>query len=153
LEHYDIRTRVTAYHEHSRPSAVRRLLDHLDGADLALVSDAGTPTISDPGAGLVREALAAGHVVVPIPGPSAVLAALSVAGLPLPGFCFVGFLPRKAGQRRRLFEGQRERAEALVAFESPYRLLASLADLEAVLPERPVVVGRELTKMFEEVVR
>jgi 16S rRNA (cytidine1402-2'-O)-methyltransferase len=91
--------------------------------------------------------------VLPVPGPSAVVAALSVAGLPTHSVRFVGFLPRKSGQRRRLFEAQREQGETLVAFESPYRLLATLVDLQAVLPERPVAVARELTKKFEEIVR
>jgi 16S rRNA (cytidine1402-2'-O)-methyltransferase len=111
------------------------------------------PGISDPGYRLVRGALDAGHAVVPVPGPSAVIAALAVSGLPTHSFTFVGFLPRKSGQRRRLFEQQRERGETLVAFESPHRLLASLRDLAAVLPSRQTAIARELTKRFEQVVR
>jgi 16S rRNA (cytidine1402-2'-O)-methyltransferase len=153
LNHHGIRTPLAPFHEFSRAAAVDKLLARLQQGDVALVSDAGMPGISDPGYRLVRGAIDAGLEVVPVPGPSAVIAALAVSGLPTHSFTFVGFLPRKSGQRRRLFEQQRERGETLVAFESPHRLLAALNDLAAVLPERQTAVARELTKRFEQVVR
>lgn len=153
LEHHGIKTPMVPFHEHSRDRTVQHLLGKLEHGDVALVSDAGMPGISDPGSALVRGALSAGVVVVPIPGPSAVITALVVSGLPTHSFTFVGFLPRKSGQRRRLFERQRERGETLIAFESPFRLVATLRDLAAVLPDREAAVGRELTKKFEQVVR
>ncbi len=153
LEHHGIKTPLIPFHEYSRAAAVQKLLARLEQGDVALVSDAGTPGISDPGCALVQGALAAGMPVTAVPGPSAVIAALAISRLPTHSFTFVGFLPRKSGPRRRLFEAQRERGETLVAFESPYRLVASLRDLAAVLPNRPTVVARELTKKFEQVVR
>jgi 16S rRNA (cytidine1402-2'-O)-methyltransferase len=153
LKHYQIETPMVPFHEFSRERAVQNLLAQLEQGDVALVSDAGTPGVSDPGYPLVRGALTAGHAVVPIPGPSAVLAALIASGLPTHSFTFIGFLPRKSGQRRRLFEEHGERGETLIAFESPHRLSKALDDLAAVLPERPTAVGRELTKAFEEFVR
>ena len=153
LEHHGIRTPLTPFNEFSRATAVRRLLERLQLGDIALVSDAGMPAISDPGFKLVREALDEGVPVVVVPGPSAVPSALVVSGLPTHSFTFVSFLPRKSGQRRRLFEAQRERGETLIAFESPHRLIAALTDLAAVLPDRPAAVARELTKKFEQVVR
>jgi 16S rRNA (cytidine1402-2'-O)-methyltransferase len=153
LDHHGIHTPLVPFHEYSRTAAVQRLLSRLEHGDVALVSDAGTPGISDPGYRLVRGALDAGVAVVPIPGPSAVISALVVSGLPTHSATFIGFLPRKSGQRRRLFEAQRERGETLIAFESPQRLLSALADLAAVLPDRQTAVARELTKKFEQVVR
>jgi 16S rRNA (cytidine1402-2'-O)-methyltransferase len=130
------------------------LLERLDAGDVALVTDAGMPAISDPGFPLIRDALAAGHVVVPVPGASAVLAALVASGLPTHSFCFQGFLPRTSAARQRLFASQRDAAGTLVVFESPHRVLAALKDLVAALgPERPLAVARELTKRFEEVFR
>jgi 16S rRNA (cytidine1402-2'-O)-methyltransferase len=111
------------------------------------------PGLSDPGFPLIRAALEGGHTVVPIPGPSAILAALVASGLPMHAFHFMGFLPRKSGERRRAFAAVAEEEATLVAFESPHRLLASLADAEAVLGQRMMAVGRELTKKFEELVR
>jgi 16S rRNA (cytidine1402-2'-O)-methyltransferase len=144
---------MTPFNDHSRAAAIDRLMDRLEGGDLALVSDAGTPGISDPGYPLVREALARGYPVVPIPGASAVISALVGSGLPSHAFRFVGFLPRKTTARRRLFEEQRESDDTLIAFEAPHRLNASLADLAQVLPQRPSVVAREISKKFEEFVR
>ncbi len=123
------------------------------GKDLALVSDAGTPLISDPGYPLVRAAVADGVQVVPIPGPSAVLTALIASGLPSDRFCFEGAVPRRQGERRALFERLRNEARTVVLFESPHRLLATLEDLGAVLPDRTVTVARELTKLHEEFLR
>jgi 16S rRNA (cytidine1402-2'-O)-methyltransferase len=121
--------------------------------DVALVSDAGTPTVSDPGQALVEAAWVAGHTVVPIPGPSAVTAALSVAGYGGPGFTFLGYLPRKPGEMRRLLATLVDDPRPAVAFDSPYRVVKSLALIDQVLPLRHLTVGRELTKLHEEVLR
>jgi len=125
----------------------------LDEGDVALVSDAGTPTVSDPGQALVTAAWAAGHTVVPIPGPSSITAALSIAGYGGPGFTFLGYLPRKPGEMRRLLESLRDDPRPAVAFESPYRMQKSLALIAESLPERSLTVTRELTKVHEEVLR
>jgi 16S rRNA (cytidine1402-2'-O)-methyltransferase len=125
----------------------------LDQHDVALVSDAGTPTLSDPGQALVTAAWTAGHTVVPIPGPSSVTAALSVAGYGGPGFTFVGYLPRKPGETRRLLATLVESPRPIVAFESPYRIKKSLALIAEAMPERSLTVTRELTKVHEEVLR
>jgi 16S rRNA (cytidine1402-2'-O)-methyltransferase len=154
LAAHDIRTPLTSYHEFSGPGKVRRLLERLAGADVALVSDAGMPGLSDPGFPLIRAALEAGVPVVPIPGPSAILAALVASGLPMHAFCFLGFLPRKPGDRRRLLAGLADLPHSAVVFESPHRVAAALRDVAEVLgAERPLAVGRELTKRFEEIVR
>jgi 16S rRNA (cytidine1402-2'-O)-methyltransferase len=151
---YDIRTPLASFHEFTSTARRSRLLERLQDGDVALVTDAGTPVVSDPGYPLIRDALSAGYHVVPVPGASSVMAALMVAGLPTHAFCFEGFLPRTSAARRKLF-ARHEHAEAtLVVFESPYRIVAALTDLVAVLgAERAVAVGRELTKHFEEVVR
>jgi 16S rRNA (cytidine1402-2'-O)-methyltransferase len=117
------------------------------------VTDAGTPGVNDPGQRLVAAAVEAGHDVVPIPGPSAVAAAISISGFSGDGFVFLGYLPRKPGELRRLFASLAAEARPVVAFDSPYRVLKSLALLAEVLPERRLLVGRELTKLHEEVVR
>jgi 16S rRNA (cytidine1402-2'-O)-methyltransferase len=151
LDRYAIRQRPSAYHEHNAAEAGPRLIEMLlSGKSVALVSDAGTPLVSDPGYRLVREAQAKGIRVVPIPGPSAVLAALIAAGLPSDAFFFAGFLPVKEGQRRARLEALKAVPGTLIFFESPRRLAASLAAMEAVLGPRPAAVGRELTKTFEE---
>jgi len=131
------------------PAALRAL----DEGDLALVTDAGTPGVNDPGQLLVAAAVAAGHSVVPIPGPSAVAAALSVSGFGGEGYVFLGYLPRKPGELRRLLAGLAAEPRPAVAFDSPYRVLKSLAAIAEVLPDRSLVVGRELTKLHEQVVR
>jgi 16S rRNA (cytidine1402-2'-O)-methyltransferase len=120
---------------------------------VALVSDAGTPALSDPGYELVRAALAAGYLVIPIPGPSALLAALVASGLPTDSFVYLGFLPRSAAERRRLLTSLATESRTLVAFEAPHRLLEALEDIETALGDRPLAVGRELTKMHEEIYR
>jgi 16S rRNA (cytidine1402-2'-O)-methyltransferase len=130
-----------------------RVLAALDEGDVALVSDAGTPTLSDPGQALVTAAWAAGHTVVPIPGPSSITAALSIAGYGGPGFTFLGYLPRKPGEMRRLMESLRADLRPAVAFESPFRVHKSLALIAESLPERSITVTRELTKLHEEVLR
>jgi 16S rRNA (cytidine1402-2'-O)-methyltransferase len=154
LAAYGIARPMIAYHDHNaakvRPGLLRRLRD---GQAVVLVSDAGTPLVSDPGYRLVQEALAAGVPVHPLPGPSASLAALLVSGLPSDRFLFAGFLPARAGPRRRALEELAGVEATLVFFESGPRLAAALADMAEVLGERPAAVARELTKLFEEVVR
>jgi 16S rRNA (cytidine1402-2'-O)-methyltransferase len=151
---HDIHTPLASFHEFTSPARRGRLVERLDDGDVALITDAGTPAVSDPGYPLIRDALSAGHAVVPVPGASSVLAALMVAGLPTHAFCFLGFLPRTTAARRKFFERHANDDATLVAFESPYRVLASLKDLVSTLgPERPVAIARELTKRFEEVFR
>lgn len=154
LERYGVKAELTPYHEHNAASARPKLLQRLrDGAAIALVSDAGTPLISDPGFKLVREACAAGHAVTAIPGPSSVLAALSLAALPTDRFFFAGFLPPKqAARRARLTELARVDA-TLVLFESGNRVQVTLADLAAIMGVREAAICRELTKLHEEVKR
>jgi 16S rRNA (cytidine1402-2'-O)-methyltransferase len=151
LGRYGIRQRPLSYHEHNAAEAGPRLLEAL-AADrsVALVSDAGTPLVSDPGFRLVEQALNAGFRVVPIPGPSAVLAALTVSGLPSDTFLFAGFLPVKDGQRRSRLTELKSVPATLIFFESPRRLAETLAAMAEVLGARPAAVGRELTKTFEE---
>lgn len=151
LQRYGIKNRLLSYNEHNRARRIPELLARLAQGDVALVSDAGTPAISDPGTELVAAARAAGHQVVAVPGPSAVVAALSVAGIASAAFRFVGFLPRTQGALRHLLAEQAGRPEALVAFESPRRLTATLAAVAATLPQRRLAVCRELTKLHEEV--
>jgi 16S rRNA (cytidine1402-2'-O)-methyltransferase len=154
LDRCAIPARPLSLHAHNEAARVAKALDVLTGdGSVALVSDAGTPLISDPGERLVAAAIAAGHRVVPVPGASAVLAALSVAGLPLTPFAFLGFLPRKGGARRALLASYRGRPETLVFFESPHRISSALRDLAETLGDRPACVARELTKLHEEVVR
>jgi 16S rRNA (cytidine1402-2'-O)-methyltransferase len=151
LRHFGIETRLISFHENNKARRLPQLLEHLTQGDLALVCDAGTPAISDPGLELVAGARAAGHEIVAVPGPSAPIAALSVAGLRALPFSFVGFLPRGAGELRKLLAQYTTREETLVAFESPQRLRQSLALLAEVLPGRRVAVCRELSKLHEEV--
>jgi len=147
--------RLLSLHGHNEVSRIETVLGHLaEGRTVAVVSDAGTPAVSDPGGRLVSAAIAAGAVVSAVPGPSAVLAALVVSGLPTERFCFEGFLPRRGVDRSRRIEGLAREAGSVVLFEAPGRLAATLADLlEACGPGRPVVVTRELTKLHEEVWR
>ena len=153
LSHYDIDTPSTSYHDHNRVSKLPVLLEALSQGDVALVSDAGTPAISDPGAELVAAAENAGHTVVPIPGPSALTAALSVAGIDTDQFIYLGFLPRRGGPRRKLLQPLIEEPRAWVAFEAPHRLIDTLTDIQDTLGDRQIVVCRELTKLHEEVFR
>ncbi|MBI4492667.1 MAG: 16S rRNA (cytidine(1402)-2'-O)-methyltransferase [Chloroflexi bacterium] len=153
LQANEITTPLTSFHDFTGPGKVQRLVERLQEIDIALVSEAGMPGISDPGYPLIRQAIDAGVRVVPIPGPSAVLAALVASGLPMHAFCFLGFLPRKPGPRRRLLERVAGEAATLVLFEAPHRLLASLGALQEVLGDRPAVAARELTKVHEEFVR
>lgn len=151
LRHFAIERPLLSLHEHNERQKTETLLAHLKmGESIALISDAGTPLISDPGYYLVREAHHAGIRVVPIPGPSALIAALSASGLPTDRFCFEGFLPAKSTARRKALEALRDEPRTLAFYESPHRILESLADLVAVLgAERPATLARELTKTFE----
>jgi 16S rRNA (cytidine1402-2'-O)-methyltransferase len=154
LEHYKIDTPLISYHEHNKLVRVERLLETLDRGEVALVSDAGTPGLSDPGYLLVQAALAAGHRVSPIPGPSAPIAALVASGLPTDAFIFLGYLPRKTAERRRLLKNLAGEGRTMLAFEAPHRLLSTLQDLETIFgPERSIAVCRELTKVYEEIMR
>jgi 16S rRNA (cytidine1402-2'-O)-methyltransferase len=154
FSHFDIHTPLVSYHEHNKtargPELVARLLA---GEDVAVVSDAGLPGVSDPGADLVRLALAAGVTVTPVPGPNAALTALVASGLDSGMFLFVGFLPRAAKRRRELLGSLAALPYTLIFYESPHRLTATLAELADAFGDRPAAAGRELTKKFEEFVR
>ena len=153
LNHFNIRTRLTSYNEHNMLGKTPILLDSLKTKDVALVSEAGMPGISDPGYQLVLEAANAGVPTVPIPGASALTASLAVSGLPAQGSLFLGFLPRRKGERQRLLESIKSFPDTIVAFEAPHRVLKSLNDVLEVLGDRPIAVCRELTKVHEEVFR
>jgi 16S rRNA (cytidine1402-2'-O)-methyltransferase len=155
LRRYEIRAKhLTSYTEFNHKRKVAELVGQLGrGWDVALVSDAGTPALSDPGEQLVRAAIAAGHEVVPIPGPSAVIAALVASGLGTREFTFVGFMEKKSGARRRQLERLIAEGRTVVVYESPYRVGDLLADLAAVAPSARVVVARELSKLHEELIR
>lgn len=154
LAHLGIEKPLTSYHDAvERRKAPALVEDLLGGRSIALVSDAGTPLISDPGYRLVRAAIDAGVAVVPVPGPNAAIALLSVSGLPTDRFVFEGFLPAKPGKRRKRLELLRDEERTIVFYESPHHVVRTLAEIEAVFGEREVVVGREITKRFEEIVR
>jgi 16S rRNA (cytidine1402-2'-O)-methyltransferase len=153
LARHGIRKPLVSYRAPVERRGLPRIMAALDEGDVALVSDAGTPTLSDPGQALVTAAWAAGHTVVPIPGPSSITAALSIAGYGGPGFTFLGYLPRKPGEMRRLMESLRGDRRPSVAFESPFRIRKSLGLIAASLPDRGVTLTRELTKLHEEVLR
>ncbi len=151
LQHYGIKGTLESYHDHNKEAKTPLLISRLEaGKDVAVVSDAGTPGVSDPAFYLVREAVKRSLRIVPVPGPSALLAALVVSGLPTDRFVFEGFLPARKGRTRRL-EELREEKRTLVFYESPHRLLRTLADLKESLGDRIVCIGRELTKKFEEI--
>jgi len=153
LARHGIRKPLISYRAPVERRGLPRVMAELDEHDVALVSDAGTPTLSDPGQALVTAAWAAGHTVVPIPGASSVTAALSVAGYGGPGFSFLGYLPRKPGEMRRLLATIADDPRPAVAFDSPYRVKKSLALIAEVMPDRHVTVARELTKVHEQVLR
>ena len=153
LDAHKIETKMISYHEHSNDKEIKKIIDLLlKGRDLALISDAGTPTISDPGYGLIRDCIKHDIVIVPIPGVSAITAAMSVSGLPSDSFTFVGFLPQKKGRLKKI-ELLKNIENTVILFESPYRLEKTLNQLLEHLGNRSVVVGRELTKLYEEVIR
>ena len=154
LDHFEITTPSVSYHEHNETSRANQLVERiLGGQSVAVVSDAGTPLISDPGYRVVQAALEAGITIVPIPGASAVLTALAGSGLATDAFCYAGFLPPKQGQRRKTLELWGAVQATLVFYEAPHRILESLDDIAAVLGDRSIVVARELTKLHEEFLR
>jgi 16S rRNA (cytidine1402-2'-O)-methyltransferase len=153
LTRYEISTPCISYHEHNQIARRERLLAELAQGDVALVSDAGTPLIADPGADLVRSCLAAGHSVVPVPGASALLSALTASGLSAERFAFLGFLPRKSAERRGLLRDAAELQLTLICYEAPHRLRELLSDIAAELPERQLVLAAELTKKHERYAR
>lgn len=153
LSYFDIHTPLTSYFEHNKLSKLDVILSVLQAADVALVSDAGTPAINDPGYELVCAALAAGHNVSPVPGPSAPVAALAASGLPSDGFLYLGYLPRKTKERKQLFDEVGALPYTLIFLESPHRVLDSLKDMLIFLGDRRMAAARELTKIYEQVVR
>ena len=154
LTHHGIHTPTTSYFEHNKLTRGPQLLRMLEaGRSIALVTDAGTPGISDPGFMLVRDARAAGVPIVPVPGPSAVVTALSAAGIPADRFVFDGFLPIKPGRRLNRLKALRDLETTIVLYESPHRIVATLGAIREVFGEIEIVVARELTKQFEEIVR
>ncbi|MDA1257091.1 MAG: 16S rRNA (cytidine(1402)-2'-O)-methyltransferase [Chloroflexi bacterium] len=153
LNHLDARTPCISYHEHSPPAQLERVLAALESGDVAQVTDAGSPTVSDPGPSLVEAAATSGHEVVAVPGPSAITAALSISGMPGDRFVFLGFLPRRGSERRSVLSDAAAEIGTLVAFETPQRVVAALEDVAATLGTRRLAVCREITKMHEEVFR
>lgn len=154
LNHYGIKTKTVSYHEHNERERADELIASLkSGLDVAIVSDAGTPGISDPGFHVVRMALQEGLRVVPVPGPTALISALVASGLPSDEFFFGGFLPPRTGARRTRFAGLAAIPFTLVFYEAPHRIAASLKDARQILGEREAVVARELTKLHEEILR
>jgi 16S rRNA (cytidine1402-2'-O)-methyltransferase len=154
LDHYQIRKPLVSYHEHNEQARTRELLDTLDnGESVALVSDAGTPLVSDPGYRIAAAAIENGIEVIPIPGPSALLAALAGSGLPTDQFRFIGFLPAKSAARRRTLEEIAAQRATTIAYEAPHRVLDCLADMAEILGDRRIVVAREITKIHEEFLR
>ncbi len=154
LDHYAIRTPQVSYHEHNEKTQAPRLVERLTrGESIALVSDAGTPAIADPGYRLVVEALRAGSRVIPIPGASALISALSAGGLPTDRFVFEGFLPAKKGERASRLEALHDERRTIVLYEAPHRLGNTLAAMREILGNREIVVARELSKLHEEFLR
>ena len=153
LAHYNIQTRQISYFEHNKISRLKEMLAALADGDVALVSDAGTPGLNDPGYELVRAAVEAGFAVSPVPGPASPIAAIVASGLPTDSFLYLGYLPRKAAERRAEIARVSELPYTLIFLETPHRLSDSLADLEAILGDRPMAIARELTKIHEEIWR
>ncbi|MEA3377734.1 MAG: 16S rRNA (cytidine(1402)-2'-O)-methyltransferase [Chloroflexota bacterium] len=151
--HYDIDTPTTSYFEGNKLAKLNIVFEALDGGDVALISEAGMPGLSDPGYELIQAAIQRGYSVVPVPGPTAPVTALVVSGLPTDTFLFLGYLPRRRSRRRRLLDEVAREQHTLVAFETPHRLRESLADMEAVLGDRPLALCREMTKVYEEIWR
>jgi 16S rRNA (cytidine1402-2'-O)-methyltransferase len=153
LTHFDIHTPLTSYYEHNKLSKLEAVIGKLNEGDVALVSDAGTPALNDPGYELVRAALKLGHRVSPVPGPASPVAALTASGLPTDTFLYLGYLPRKSPDRKKVFKQVANLPYTLIFLETPHRLLDSLEDLEAVLGDRQIALARELTKLHEEIWR
>ena len=153
LNAHNIDSKMISYHDHSSEKEIKKIVDLLlEGKDLALISDAGTPTISDPGYGLIRECIKNDITIIPIPGVSSITAAMSVSGLPSDSFTFIGFLPQKKGRLKKINQLQ-ALDNTIILFESPFRLEKTLNQLLEHLGNRTVVIGRELTKLYEEVIR
>ncbi len=150
LKHFGISSPITSYFEHNKISKLDRILEALSNGDVALVSDAGTPTINDPGYELIKAALASNFDVRPVPGPSAPIAALTVSGLPTDSFLYLGYLPHKANDRRTRLTEISQQPFTLIFLESPHRVIDSLNDVLTVLGDRRICVAREMTKMYEE---
>ncbi|MBX3036571.1 MAG: 16S rRNA (cytidine(1402)-2'-O)-methyltransferase [Anaerolineales bacterium] len=153
LDHFQIKTPYTSYFEHNKINKLDLILDTLSQGDVALVSDAGTPAINDPGYELVQAALSASFDVRPVPGPSAPISALIVSGLPTDSFLYLGYLPHKKNERRKSLEQISEQPYTLIFLESPHRLLDSLEDISETLGNRQICIAREMTKMYEEYFR
>ena len=153
LSHFDLHTPVTSYFEHNKLSKLDRILGALEQGDVALISEAGTPGLSDPGYELIRAAIERGHSIVPLPGATAAIPALVASGLPTDAFVFVGFLSRKAGDRNRLLEEVKSDRRTLIFYEAPHRVRDTLEAMLAVFGDRPMCVARELTKVHEEIWR
>jgi 16S rRNA (cytidine1402-2'-O)-methyltransferase len=153
LNHYGISTHAISYHEFNKLNRIDVILTKLAEGDVALVSDAGTPGLNDPGYELVREVLASGFKVSPLPGPSAPLAALVSSGLPTDAFLYLGYLPRKTSERRQRIKGVAGQTCTLVFLETPHRIMEALEDLQLILGDRQAAAARELTKLHEEIVR
>lgn len=154
LSHYKINTPLISYHDHNKAARQEQMLAALESGDVALVSDAGTPGLSDPGYELVQAAIHTGYQVSPIPGASAPIASLVASGLPTDTFIFLGYLPRRATERRKLLASLSQESRTMVAFEAPHRMLSSLQDMQAIFGgQRNAVACRELTKMHEEILR
>src|SRR5215211_4422549 len=150
LKHFEIDTPVTSYFEHNKLDKLDFILEKLSTGDVALISDAGTPAVNDPGYELVKAALDSKYDVKPIPGPSAPIAALTVSGLPTDSFLYLGYLPHKTSERHRRLEEVESQPYTLVFLESPYRIVEALEDILLILGDRKICVAREMTKMFEE---
>ena len=150
LKHFEIETPLTSYFEHNKLNKLDFILDKLSSGNVALVSDAGTPAINDPGYELVRAALASNFDVIPVPGPSAPITALTVSGLPTDSFLYLGYLPHKTSERHKFIGRVSEETYTLIFFESPFRIVEALEDLLSILGDRRICVAREMTKMFEE---
>jgi len=154
LSHYKISTDITSFNDLNKEYRSKQLVELMkEGKDIAIVSDAGTPGISDPGFYLVRDCVRAGIKIVPVPGPTAMISALVCSGLPTDRFAFYGFIPKKEGQKESFLKDIAQREETIVFYESPYRILKTLEAMARLLPGHQVVIGRELTKLFEEFVR
>jgi len=150
LKHFEIQTPLTSYFEHNKLNKLDFIIEKLSTGDVALVSDAGTPAINDPGYELVRAALASNFNVVPVPGPSAPIAALAVSGLPTDSFLYLGYLPHKTSERHKRLQEINSQSHTLIFLESPHRIVESLEDILSILGNRQICVAREMTKMFEE---
>lgn len=153
LQRYEISAATLSYHEHNKLSRVSEILNALEGGDVALVSDAGMPGLNDPGYELVQAALAAGYAVSPIPGASAPVSALVVSGLPTDAFLYLGYLPRRPAERRKRLAEVAALPYTLIFLEAPHRMVEALADLRAILGDRPIAAAREMTKIHEEIFR